>query len=144
MRRRDPKADQASAEAALHAAMRTLENCDLAAMEAAFAPDAVTFDRVLATAEGSGPLDLAAYRRQPGLPNGLRQLAEVLPRLRPGGPPYQKLEPLDLMVQVSGDMALCTFHLESRRDGLGRRTIVLIRRDGDWRILHLHASNVRA
>ena len=48
---------------------------------------------------------------------------------------------MDLDVRVSGDMALATFHLLT--DGeLGRRTFVMTREGDDWKILHVHASNI--
>ena len=52
------------------------------------------------------------------------------------------IEPLDLTMQVFGDIALVTFHLE-RPAGIGRRTVVLRRDAGRWRIAHLHASLTR-
>jgi hypothetical protein len=111
-------------------------------MEAAFAKDAVSFDRVSASSRASDPLDPKAFRRQLGMPAGMRALAQTLPTSQ-AGPPYQKLEPADLLIQISEDMALCTFHLESP-GRLGRRSIVLVRSDGDWKILHIHASNIEA
>jgi hypothetical protein len=40
-------------------------------------------------------------------------------------------------------MALCTFMFD-KPDRLGRRTTVLVRRGGAWKILHIHASNLQA
>ena len=128
------------AEGALRAFLKAFENCDLAAMEAAFAPDAVSFDRIVASAKG-GPAPAAdAVRRQAGMPRGMRAAALALPKTQ-AGPPYQSLVPADLLVQVSGTMAVCTFHLEAP-NSLGRRTIVLVKRSGVWKILHIHASTV--
>jgi len=133
---------RASAEAALRAFLHAFENDDLAVMETSFAPDAACFDPVVASAKGSGPLDLQALHRKPGMPPTMRALVES--SLKTGaGPPYRKLDPKDLLVQTDGRMALCTFHLEAPT-GFARRTIVLIRRAGTWRILHIHASNVQA
>ncbi len=56
-------------------------------------------------------------------------------------PLYVTIEPRDLDVRVSGDMALVTFHLVSDVE-IGRRTFVLLREAGAWKILHTHASNV--
>lgn len=130
-----------SAEAALRAFLQAFENDDLASMEAAFAPDAVCFDPVVASAKGSPGLDLQALHRKPGMPATMRALVEN--SLKTGsGPPYRKLDPKDLLVQTDGQMALCTFHLETPTN-LARRTIVLIRRGAAWKILHIHASNVQ-
>lgn len=122
-------------ESALRAFLSAFENCDLLAMEAAFAPDATSFDRALPTAA-----DPDAHRRTPGMPRGMRELATKLRRAG-GAPPYHRLEPHDLLIQRSGDMAVCSFHLDAP-DGLGRRTVVLQRRHDGWKIIHLHASNV--
>jgi len=132
---------RASAETALRAFLHAFENDDLATMEAAFAPDANGFNPVVASAKGGPMRDLDAYRRKPGMPPAMRELVEAT--LKTGsGPPYRKLEPKDLLVQTDGQMALCTFHLEAPTN-LARRTIVLIRRAGAWKILHIHASNVQ-
>jgi len=120
----------------LLAFLHAFENCDLPAMEGAFAPDATHFDRALPTANG----DLGVYRRGQGMPPGMRHIAETLPRTQPG-PPYHHVTPEDLLVQGDSDVAVCTFHLPSA-DSLGRRTVVLQRRAGVWKIIHIHASNV--
>jgi ketosteroid isomerase-like protein len=131
--------DAGSAEAALMAFLRSFAACDLPAMEAAFAPDAMSFDAVNAGTSDPAP-DRQKLKRAPGMPAGMRRIALALPKERPG-PPYHRPDLVqDLHVQVVGDMALCTFHFDNP-ERLGRRTIVLVRRNGDWRILHIHASN---
>ena len=58
-------------------------------------------------------------------------------------PPYMTLEPKDLRVQyLTEDVALVTFHLD---DGevLGRRTIIWKRNGRVWKIVHIHASNLK-
>lgn len=132
---------RAEAEAALRAFLKAFENDDVAAMEAAFAPDAASFDVVLA-APGVSPPDLQALRRKPGMPGSMRALVERTPK-PPSGPPYRRLEPKDLLIQVEGSTAVCTFHLEGPAS-LGRRTIVLVRRGQAWKILHVHASTARS
>ena len=74
------------------------------------------------------------------MPPGMRRTAEELPRGQKG-PPYQSLEPRDLLIQGSADVAVCTFHLEHPHT-LGRRTVVLQQHSGAWKIIHIHASNV--
>lgn len=131
--------DAASAEAALFAFLRSFAACDLPAMEAAFAPDATSFNAVNAGTGDPGP-ERQSLKRAPGMPDGMRRLALTLPKERPG-PPYHRPDLInDLMVQVLGDIALCTFHFDNP-ERLGRRTIILVRRAGGWKILHLHASN---
>ncbi len=137
---RPPEAERrATAEAALQAFLKAFENDDLPTMSAAFAPDAVSFDPVVASPHGTPDLDLAALRRRPGMPPAMRALVERS-RQTGGSPPYRDLTPRDLLIQVEGPVALCTFHLETATS-LARRTIVLVERGGVWKILHIHASN---
>jgi len=126
--------------AALMAFLKAFADCDLPRMEAAFASDANCFDRTVMSARGAPGLRLDDWRRIAGMPPGMRKLAQSLPATQPG-PPYQTLEPLDLLIQASADMAVCTFHLVSPHV-LCRRTIVMARRSGLWKIIHIHASNV--
>ena len=51
------------------------------------------------------------------------------------------IQPQDLKVQTFGDTAIVTFHLGSNT-ARGRRTFVLRRVDGKWKIVHLHASSI--
>lgn len=51
------------------------------------------------------------------------------------------IQPQDLMVQRFDGVAVATFHLGSDASR-GRRTFVLRRIGPDWRIAHLHASNL--
>ena len=133
--------DAASAEAALRAFLRSFANCDLPAMAAAFEPDSTSFDALTASKDGSLPR-LASMKRSPGMPATMRRVAERMKLERPG-PPYHRPDLIDdLLVQVVGDVAVCSFHFDSR-DRLGRRTIVLVRREGVWRIQHIHASNLQ-
>lgn len=57
-------------------------------------------------------------------------------------PPYLKIEPRDLKIQIYDDMAIVTFHLDDRPGVLNRRTIALHESSAGWRIVHLHASEV--
>ncbi len=63
----------------------------------------------------------------------------VLAQLRTGEATSLALVAEDLVVQEWHDTAVATFHL--RGEHLGRRTLVLARHPGGWRIVHLHASN---
>jgi hypothetical protein len=133
--------DGAAAEAALRTFLRSFADCDLPAMEAAFVADATSFDAVTAGPNQPVP-SLASMKRGSGMPAGMRRVAETMRRERPG-PPYHRPDIIDdLLVQVVGDVAICSFHFD-KPDRIGRRTIVLVRRGGAWRILHLHASNLQ-
>lgn len=113
---------------------------DLGTMEAAFAEDATTFPLVTMASNREAEIDAGAHRRVRGFPP---QIAELVAAFREKGhePPYMSLVPEDLELQVYGDVALVTFHLVNDQR-LGRRTIILKSIDDDWKIVHLHASNV--
>ena len=68
----------------------------------------------------------------------------VFQQIRGGktAPPYMDIQPKDMKVQIFGDCAIATFHLDDRPRLLNRRTIVLTKTKGGWRIVHLHASEV--
>ncbi len=133
-------APSAEPRAALMAFLAAFENGDLTAMQAAFADDAVCFDQAVMSPRGGPENGLAPYRLKSGFPTGMRQAVEQAKKAR-SSPPYLSLIPSDLVIQVSGGIAVCSFHLV-REHYLARRTIVLALRSGAWKITHLHASTV--
>ncbi len=56
--------------------------------------------------------------------------------------PFMDLKPERLHIEVLNDAAIVTFELHDLPGVTGRRTLMLRRRHGVWRIAHLHASNV--
>jgi ketosteroid isomerase-like protein len=56
--------------------------------------------------------------------------------------PYMDIQPKELRIQLFGDIAITTFHLDDRPGFLNRRTIVLNKTEKGWKIVHLHASEV--
>jgi len=56
--------------------------------------------------------------------------------------PYMDIQPRDMKVQMFGDCAIATFHLDDRPGLLNRRTIILTKTNAGWKIVHLHASEV--
>jgi len=56
--------------------------------------------------------------------------------------PYMDIQPRKLKIQMLGDVAIVSFHLDDRPGFVNRRTIVLHRRTSGWKIVHLHASEV--
>ena len=57
-------------------------------------------------------------------------------------PPYQNIQPQDLLIEMAGDSAaVVTFHLgdDSR---VSRRTLVWKKTSDGWKIVHLHASAI--
>jgi ketosteroid isomerase-like protein len=62
-------------------------------------------------------------------------------RKQNSSPPYLKIEPLELRIQMLGDVAVVTFHLND--PGMfGRRTVVFRKFGKRWLIVHLHAAGV--
>jgi ketosteroid isomerase-like protein len=57
------------------------------------------------------------------------------------GPPFHYLVPEDLSIQlISGHSAVVSFQLRNE-ERIARRTLVLTKMNGQWLIIHLHASN---
>lgn len=50
-----------------------------------------------------------------------------------------RIDPQEMVVREFGDIALATFHLKLAGP-LHRRSFILRKRDGRWRIAHIHAS----
>jgi SnoaL-like domain len=58
-------------------------------------------------------------------------------------PPFQHIEPRDLRIDFPiPNVAVVTFHLGPNNNTLGRRMLVLVRTSDEWKITHLHASNL--
>jgi ketosteroid isomerase-like protein len=66
---------------------------------------------------------------------------QTLRRQSPG-PRFMNLVPSEVKVQPLGDAALVTFHFLGG-PMVSRRTVVLRRHGEEWRIVHLHASNLQ-
>lgn len=56
--------------------------------------------------------------------------------------PYMNIQPKDMNLQIFGDIAIATFHLDDGPGFLNRRTIALHRTRLGWKIVHLHASEI--
>src|SRR5262249_55910621 len=116
------------AQSVLEAFLRALSRLDLDALLDCFDHQATAFlpaEHQPARLEGATAIGNA--------------FAAVLGRVRATGATSIPLEAQDLHVQQWGDTAVATFHL--RGEHLSRRTFVLRRRAGQWRIVHLHGSN---
>jgi ketosteroid isomerase-like protein len=57
----------------------------------------------------------------------------------PQGP---NIRPAHLTLRRDGNFAVATFEFPRGESAFGRRTVLLVRRGGGWRIAHIHASNV--
>jgi ketosteroid isomerase-like protein len=69
---------------------------------------------------------------------------KVFDRIRAGRTqgPYMDIQPKDLKIQIAGNVAIVTFHLDDRPGFMNRRTVVLQKQASGWKIIHLHASEV--
>jgi len=73
--------------------------------------------------------------------SSFEQVFAAIRKAASGGPPYHRLQPEDLQVQLLGaDSAVVTFHLRNS-ERIARRTLVMRKVQGTWLIAHLHASN---
>lgn len=87
-------------------------------------------------------------REFPNRANGRQEyettFQKVFDRIRAGRTqaPYMDIQPRDLNLQIAGNIAIVTFHLDDRPGFLNRRTIVLQKQPSGWKIIHLHASEV--
>lgn len=52
------------------------------------------------------------------------------------------INPKDIFIQVYGNNAIVTFHLGNGVTHLSRRTLVMVKKKKEWKIVHLHASNI--
>lgn len=127
---------QREAEAALRAFLTAFENLDWVAFTKFFAEDATAF---LPSPEAPRRFDgKAAIEGQFRL-----GFSEIRQDSGARVPPFHKLEPVDLRVEAFGNqLAVATFLLVSEQR-IARRTLILRRDAGGWRIIHLHASTVR-
>ena len=55
-----------------------------------------------------------------------------------------KIDPKNIFMQLYGNTAIVTFHLTPNDNYLSRRTLVFIKENEEWKIVHLHASSVSA
>ena len=133
--------EEAKVIATLDKFLRAFENGNFEIMEASMAEDSYVFPRAIMSKDIVKPIDNTNYRRIKGLDPQMKQLIKGL---RESGkqPPYlNHLEPKDLKITMLNDAAIATFHLENGKS-LSRRTIVLGKNEGEWKIIHIHPSNV--
>jgi ketosteroid isomerase-like protein len=127
-----PGADSAAVMETLERFLRSFEHPEWESFRGHFHDEATVFQ----------PLPISPTRND-GRAALEAVFSEFFEAVRRGstGPRYLRIQPLNLRIQMMGDAAIATFHLETPDPSLlGRRTLVL-RREGDrWPIMHLHAS----
>jgi uncharacterized protein (TIGR02246 family) len=126
--------DDAPVRAALQRFLKAFEDLDGETFRASFADDATAFFPVPGWPDRSD--GRAAIEER------FRQVFAETRAAAPSGPPFHRLEPHQLAIEMLGpDAAVTTFHLRNDERTV-RRTVVFKKVDGTWRIAHLHASNV--
>jgi uncharacterized protein (TIGR02246 family) len=80
-----------------------------------------------------------------GKPAVLARLTALFAKLAKDGlkPPFVGFSMDDNRINIVGDAALCTFTYAVGQQ-IARRTMFLVRRDGKWRIQHVHGSNAKS
>ena len=112
--------------------IHAFENLDWKGFRAAFDDNATVFYPRAFPERPLGALNLRRRSRSSS------SRSELERRCRP----TCDIEPRGLTIQVLGDTAIATFHLDERAGFLNRRTIVLHKTTAGWKIIHLHASEV--
>lgn len=126
--------DRAAIEAFAREFLRAFENLDIQRFIACFADDATVFFPVPEPPERVTGKEAIQQRFE-------RVFASIRSTAK-SGPPFQHLVPEDLSIQLMpGQTAVVSFHLRNE-ERIARRTLVLTKMNGQWLILHLHASNV--
>lgn len=126
-------ATEKSARAFATTFLRAFENLDMATFIACFATDATVF-----LPDPDPPM---RYDGQGAIRDYFQSVFDEIRGDSMAGPPYHRLNPELLRVQVlDDDAAVITFHMTGP-GRVARRTLVLHRQGGRWLIAHLHASN---
>lgn len=117
---------------ALAAFIQAFDNLDWDRFRGSFADDATVFYPREFPHRADGRTEFETY------------FQKVFERIRAGRTkgPHMDIQPRELHIQIAGPVAIATFHLDDRPGFLNRRTIVLQKRGLDWKIIHLHASEV--
>jgi len=125
--------DQQEIEQATTHFLTSFENLDMPAFIACFKDDATAFF--------PAPEPPERVAGKAAIHSRFQQVFDAIRKGASGGPPYHRLEPLDLQIQIIGaDAAVVSFHLRNS-ERLARRTLVIKKVHGAWLIAHLHASN---
>ena len=126
--------DSVAVAVALQHFLTAFENLDWPSFRAAFSDSATIYHPAREMAERvGGPRGIDATFH--------KVFADIRTHSS-GAPPFHRLSPTDLRIQpLSPGIVLVEFHLRNA-ERLARRTIVFRKEGPEWRILHLHASNM--
>ncbi len=127
-------ADSIAVRAALGRFLTAFENLEWEPFRSAFSDAASVFHPGADTPE--------RVRGRSAVEASFAKVFAAIKAAAPSGPPYQRLEAQDLEISaLAPAMVLVSFHLRNT-ERLGRRTVIFRQEGAEWRILHLHASNM--
>jgi len=129
---KDSVSPEAEVQSSLSKFITAFDNLDWEAFRLSFEDDATVF------------YPRAVPERANGRSEFERTFRTVFEQIRKGrnSGPYMDIQPRKLQIQMLGDVAIVTFHLDDRPGFLNRRTIVFHKTGSGWKIAHLHASEV--
>jgi uncharacterized protein len=138
-----PGSPESEVREALAKFIRAFNNLDWNSFRLAFDDDATVFYPRSRTIPGTEPVSSS---RANGRAEFEKNFRLVFQQIRNGkaAAPYMDIQPKDMKIQMSGGVAIVTFHLDDGNGFLNRRTIVLTKTTAGWKIVHLHASEVAA
>ena len=126
--------DRTAIEAFTRKFLRAFEGLDMKQFMACFADDATMFFPT--------PEPPERVQGKQAIQQRFERVFASIRSSAKAGPPFHHLTPEDLSVQLMpGETAIVSFHLRNE-ERIARRTFVLIKTNGKWLIVHLHASNV--
>src|SRR5215475_4939460 len=126
--------DRAAIEAFTRKFLRAFEDLDMKQFIACFADDATVFFPI--------PEPPERVEGKQAIQQRFEHVFASIRSTAKSGPPFHHLAPDDLLFQLTpGRTAVVSFHLRNEKR-IARRTFVLTNINGQWLILHLHASNV--
>jgi ketosteroid isomerase-like protein len=108
------------------------DNLDWEKFRNAFADDATVFYPRDKANRATGRIEFEQH---------FKQVFEQIRAGRSKGP-YMDIQPRELRIQLLGEVAIVTFHLDDRPGFINRRTLLLKKTTAGWKIAHLHASEV--
>jgi len=126
-----PVAQSATPHATASAFLDAFKAMDATRFDRFFAPDVTMFFP-------DGPFPTERVEGQAAV---LAAFHSFFDRVRERGRTTLNIMPLDQRIDQYGDVAVVTFRLDSA-DAVGRRSVVLRKDGGEWRIAHFHASTV--
>ena len=125
--------DRSAIEAFVREFLRAFENLDMKQFIACFADDATVFFPM--------PEPPERVQGKQAIQQRFERVFASIRSTAKAGPPFHHLVPEDLSIQMMpGHSAVVSFHLRNE-ERIARRTLVLTRMNGQWLIIHLHASN---